>query len=193
MANKKVPGSITLDDFTKIDGDLRKILQTTGAKEAHLRLNDSDDDELAPYFVGWVEDSDLKSNREAKNHPDPGLYRFGDPVLSSVYLQAYEMAKNAHQAILFSKNWDGDLHQKRLDEKALAPKAGVMHQKCMGIVLKKDGVDRFVGTLNVGFAAPPSDSDNATIENVITQWADPATSTLVQWLDTQFTLFGPPI
>jgi len=192
MANRKIPGGVTLADFGKIDGFLRQILQETEAKEVHLRVNDSDDNELAPVFVGWVEDSVLKKNREAKNHPDPGLYRFGDTVLSSIYMEAYEEARKVRGAALFAKDWDAHLHEKRSDEKALAPKAGVKHQKCIGLVLKKNGANVFVGTLNVGFSAPPVGQANKKAESAMQQWAAPA-SPLVQWLDSEFKLLGPSV
>lgn len=190
----KIPGGITPDDFKEIRDHLEKILKEARAQEVHLRLNETEEKKCAaPVFVGWVESDDLRKQREAKNHPDPGLYRFGDAVFSSIYVETFNKAKArvTVKQTLTIKNWNQPqvLREKRSEEKALAPKAGVMHQRCMGIIAEQDKVKRLVGTLNVGFANEPKAT--LTVDGVMEKWAGPK-SGLVQYLQ-KFEFGGPQV
>jgi len=191
MGTKKIPSEITLDDFNTIDGFLNSILTETNALEVHLRINNSENQRLAPLFLGWVEHSDFARKRIDQNLPAPGLFRFADDVLSTAYVDTFQESKDNHQAMLVNKDWTGKPDEKFGAEKSLCSKAGVTHQKCMGIVVGHNGTKTFVGTLNVGFATSASPSN--TVNDVMIKWATLNTSPLVSWLDSNFKLSGPTI
>lgn len=193
MANqkKKIPGEITLVEFKAVQDRLADILKREGAQEVHLRLNESGwNNELAPVFVGWVESKELQDERAKKNKPDPGLYRFGDTVFSSIYEAAHKAAspmgpvQSQYEARAVEKDWSRDLAEKYHEEQALVSKAGVKYQLAIGLIVG----GRFVGTLNMG--------SNAT---KLTQYRGTVALTtgpifqLVQWLDQNCELSGPKV
>jgi len=190
MAKKQIAGEITSADFTDIETRLGQILVDQKAGEVHLRLNESGNSDLAPIFVGWVEDQTSRNVRLGKNKPDPGLYRFGDRVLSSIYVNAYDSAKSKGPAQFtlegrtIEKDWNKDLPEKKPDELALVSKSGLRYQLAIALIVG----GHFVGTLNM--SANESRLQAFTKNTEITSGS---IFDLVKWLDQNFNLSGPPV
>jgi hypothetical protein len=140
-------------------------------KELHMRLNESDKPFPVPIFVGWVESDDVRWEREAWNHPDPGLHRFGDDVLSEVYAEAFRYAGKTPGEHFRYRDWDNEklpeICEKRSGEKATDPKAGNRFQTCLAIVTQ----GRAVGTLVVGFKRKPPAPLLRKTQEVLRKWA----------------------
>lgn len=187
----RIPGGITPGHFARITDILRLILSDIDReidtelgksrkrynldvkpKELHIRLNESDKPFPLPIFAGWVEADDVRREREAWNHPDPGLNRFGDDVLSEIYAEAFRYANNPKRALHFRyRDWDNEklpeICEKRSGEKATDPKAGNRFQTCLAIVAQ----GRAVGTLVVGFRKKLPDHLLRIAQNVLREWA----------------------
>lgn len=202
MPKPKIPGGITPDDFSRVRNlllmildELRVELEKVRAKpqemtrEVHLRLNETGKSFPLPIFVGWVEDSHSRQKRMAINRPDPGLYRFGDDVLSEIYGEAFRFAFDKRKYFR-DRNWEEKLWEKRPAEKAVDPKAGNMYQTCLGIVVEEGNERRCVGTLVIGFLRKPRDSVIKAAQKVIGKWARDPNSALVRFLKG-FELGGP--
>jgi len=184
MAKLKVPGGITVEDFMELRAILMRVLEEMSSrlkatraqeaempKEVHVRLNETGKNYPYPIFVGWVEDKKLAEKRTSKNHPDPGLYRFGDDVLSNVYAEAFWSAdqRNYFQ----DRNWEIQMDDKRPGEKATDPKSGNFYQTCLGIVVDEGKRYRVVGTLVVGFPQKPRTRLIQGVHNVLRIWGRP--------------------
>jgi hypothetical protein len=214
---KRIPGSITVQDFVQITGFLDEILNdinnelrtlqtsrkesyTPGdePKELHIRLNESDKPFPLPIFVGWVESNDVKETREKWNHPHPGLHRFGDDVYSEIYGEALNHA-NIEKERFRQRDWDNEpwpgepeILDKRAGEKATDPKAGNRFQTCLAMVI--DGLA--TGTLVVGFRRRPIPELLNKTHEVLEQWAREDKSPtqrkrLIDFLQKGFQLGGP--
>ena len=211
----RIPGGITPEHFTRITDILKGILMdmesVIGAeltksrkrynfdvkpKELHIRLNESDKPFPLPIFVGWVESDDVRREREAWNHPDPGLQRFGDDVLSEVYAEAFRYAGKARAEHFRYRDWDNEklpeICEKRSGEKATDPKAGNRFQTCLAIVTQ----GRAVGTLVVGFKRKPPAPLLQKAQEVLRKWARESAqderNALLNFLN-DFDLGGPPL
>jgi hypothetical protein len=207
---KRIPGSITPEDFLEITRILRRILEDIdneirtlrGAacqaddrpKELHIRLNETDKPFALPIFAGWVESEDVQNTRRDWNHPDPGLHRFGDDVYSEIYGEALNYANNSDPKKHFRyRDWEVDeILEKRAGEKATDPKAGNKFQTCLAMVID----ERATGTLVVGFRRRPNDQLLEATQNLLRQWARESDakstqrSALIDFLKT-FELGGP--
>jgi hypothetical protein len=182
----RIPGGITPERFARITNILRTILNDIERaieieqkrsrsgdnfdyrpKELHIRLNESGKPFPLPIFAGWVESTDVRRAREAWNHPDPGLHRFGDDIYSEIYGEALNYAGVAEERFRY-RNWAAsELLEKRAGEKATDPKAGNLFQTCLAIVAK----GRAVGTLVVGFKKKPPEPLLAIARRILGEWA----------------------
>jgi hypothetical protein len=172
----RIPGGITPEHFMEITTILRDILQDIDAevgeekpKELHIRLNESDKPFPLPIFAGWVESNDVQEARQDWNHPDPGLHRFGDDVLSEIYAEAFRYANHQNKDEHFRyRDWgQNELLEKRAGEKATDPKAGNNFQTCLAIVAQ----GRAVGTLVVGFRRRPDAASLGRAQELLREWA----------------------
>lgn len=186
MVKAKIPQGITQEDFMEIGRCLRNILGQTHAMLVNMRLNKTGIKDPAPVFVGWVEHDELKKIRLDKNESDPGLYRFGDTVGSKTYTETL-LAKGA----IKERDWSVSLTEKHAEQKALAPKAGVMYQKLIGIIVEEGSVRRCVGTLNLGFYRKPDAQVVHNAERIMKDWAQNPGSQLVKFLKANFEFGGP--
>jgi hypothetical protein len=192
---RRIPGAITPEHFATMTKILRNILRDIDSaidaeerksrkrynndvkndfkpKEIHVRLNESDKPFPLPIFVGWVESDDVRRQREDWNHPDPGLHRFGDDVLSEIYAEAFRYAGDRDRRKHFRyRDWDTqaltEIYEKRSGEKATDPKCGNRFQTCLAIVAQ----GRAVGTLVVGFRKNPRDDLLKRAQDILREWA----------------------
>lgn len=185
---KNIPADITLDAFGAIRGHLLEILKVTGAAVVNVRLNKTGIAAPAPVFVGWVEDDTLKKRRGGRNEPDPGFSRLGDTITSQEYTDTL-----AAQGTILERDWCVSLDQKSPDQKALLPRAGVMYQKLIGIIVQEGSVRRCVGALNVGFRRRPDAQTMQKAEKLIRHWAQDQGSKLVASLKQNFEFGGPTL
>jgi hypothetical protein len=210
---KRIPGSITIEDFVTITGFLEEILKEIdkelGAlrasqketyndderpKELHIRLNESDKPFPLPIFAGWVESEDVQQTRQDWNHPHPGLHRFGDDVYSEIYGEALNYASADPKEHFRYRDWArSELLEKRAGEKATDPKAGNTFQTCLAMVIE----GRATGTLVVGFRRRPNDQLLQRAQQVLGEWAredysksSPRRNALIDFLK-KFEVGGP--
>ncbi len=191
MAKAKIPGGITPEHFIQIRNLLNEVLKdietATGRepKWVSSRLNETARDDVSPFFVGWVENEELRSKRVSKNLPDPGLFRFADNIHTRIYAECLDVkgpggvkrrdwAKDG--AEMFGKNLYVshvglfDLHDET-------------HRRSIAIKMDK----RYVGTLNAGL----SKDLGVSIDRKLQYWAQDPKSALVQYLSREFELAGP--
>jgi len=207
---RRIPGSLTPEDFLEITKILRTILRDIDSelkklrgkafkdderpKELHIRLNESDKPWPLPIFAGWVESDDARQRRLEWNQPDPGLLRFGDDVFSEVYGEAFRHANDRDPEDHFRyRDWGaGEILEKRAGEKATDPKAGNTFQTCLAMVI--DGI--VTGTLVVGFRSRPVEPLFKRTQEVLREWArDPKAKKRRELIDflKKFDLGGPPL
>ena len=151
-----------------------------------MRLNQTGT--RVPVFVGWVEDKDVETLRTERKEPSPGDFskgRLGDTVESKEYTDTL-----AAKGAIVERDWCVSLKQKNPKQRALVPRAGVMYQKLIGIVVQEGNVRRCVGTLNLGFSSKPVQM--AEVETMMRAWTqEPSSKGLVEFLKTTFKLGGP--
>ncbi|HEV8720918.1 MAG TPA: hypothetical protein VGW77_09800 [Candidatus Binatia bacterium] len=189
---KMIPGGLTLEDFVKIRDILRKILDETDAEIVNMRLNKTDKANAAPVFVGWVESERVKNLRLQRNEPDPGFCRLGDTVSAREYEETLNRTVKDQKPAILDRDWCDRLHEKSPEQKALVPRAGVMYQKLIGIVVDQGGVRHCVGTLNFGFNRP-TDAQKSSVERRIKDLAQGEKSELSTYLKEEFNFeFGGP-
>lgn len=187
--------------WSKIWPNVRKItklilddLESLGAKQVNWRLNESKP-EVSPVFIDWLAVDEVNRCLAAKSKvKDIGKYRFLDPVPSKVYRDA--LAKVEKEIIV--RDWEGSrlFSEKQVESQMLVQKAGLMHQRFIGIIAKKGGVRRCVGTLTVSFKRKPSDRLAKQIDEKMKQWAcwqSKSESKLVQFVEQNFDLGGPKV
>jgi hypothetical protein len=186
---KRIPDDLTEDDFANIRKLLEDVRRETGAEIVNMRLNKSDTERSAPVFVGWVESQRVRGLRLSRNEPDPGFSRLGDTVIAREYtetLNAYgEIVRRDWSAALSSGR--ATLSEKSPEQKALVPRAGLMYQLLVGIIV--DG--HSVGTLNLAFPRKPSSDEEKKAEEAIKRWAGSKQSRLIEFLKDRFVLGGP--
>jgi hypothetical protein len=188
----KIPGGITVEDFSKITGFLRQILtelqsEGTGAKRVVSRLNNSLRNNPDPIFAGIVEDTELTKQREAQNKPDTGLFRFGDDNKSKVY----DDALNDPSGNVIRRNWDQDRGEKSSHARRLGIDVGCNHQRFIAIRVPVGNQHQHVGTITVGFDRDPTGHESA-IEKIMKKWArSDQNSAYVKFLTDNFNLSGP--
>jgi hypothetical protein len=189
---RMIPGGITLEDFVKIRDVLRKFLDETDAEIVNMRLNRTGKANAAPVFVGWVESERIKNLRLQSNEPDPGFCRLGDTVAAREYEETLNRTVRDQKPAILDRDWCDRLHEKSPEQKALVPRAGVMYQKLIGIVVDQGGVRHCVGTLNFGFRKP-TDAERSSVERVLKDLAEGEKSYISRYLKAEFDFeFGGP-
>ena len=178
-------------NITKI---ILKEFQTLGAKQVNWRLNESVRHKR-PVFIDWLAVKEINDKLAAKSGVrDYGVYRFLDPVPSKVYNEALDKAGKE----IIVRDWKCELllKEKRVESRLLVQKAGLMHQRFIGIIAKQAGMRRCVGTLTVSFESRPEEKSKKQVDEKMKEWAswDPwAKSKLVEFIERQFVLGGPNV
>jgi hypothetical protein len=197
---RKIPEEITQDDFKDIRQHLETVLKelTSGKTDAmivNMRLNKTGTEDPAPVFVGWVEDETLKKLRVKRKEKDPGSSRLKDTVPATEYTETLKA-----KGVIQERDWcalkDGraTLAEKSPQQKALVPRAGLMYQRLIGIVVQDGSVSRSVGTMNLAFPKKPADQLIQNADNIMKTWAtNQEKSKLIQFLRDNFQLGGPTI
>ena len=191
MALVRIPGGIELEHFKDIRNIQREILtdleiRRTGARRVATRLNNSDRENPSPHFVGIVEDRDMKSRREQRNEPDPGLFRFGDDNSSVVYTGTFSDPLGG----IKTRDWDRDFDEKTSGAKALAVESGVKYQMSIAIRVPEREKPRSVGILTVGFYKKPEDPEMEKVRSRLNFYAQDPESPLIKYLINTFHLGG---
>ena len=193
MGATRVPVDISFEHFmagrTILQHVLHDLELTIGYEPKWLtcRLNQSDTTEPTAFFLGWVENAALREIRVAANRPDPGLFRFMDPVHGSTYENALKKPTE-----LLKQYW-------RKPMKSTTPLAPLrLYQKDghygitenneisrLSVAVKVN--NRYVGTLNTGLSVDPG----IKLDDKMMQWAQSANSELVQYVRNEFAAGGP--
>jgi hypothetical protein len=193
MGATRVPVDVTIEHFMAGKTILQHVLHDIeltigyGPKWLTCRLNQSDTTEPTAFFLGWVENAALRKIRVAANQPDPGLFRFMDPVHGATYENALKKPTE-----VLKQNW-----RKPTDSTSpLAPLR--LYQKAghygitknneisrLSVAIKVN--ERYVGTLNTGLSVDPG----TKLDDKMMQWAQSANSELVQYLRNEFLVGGP--
>lgn len=197
MANTgKVPigWSKSWAEIRKISWRILREFEALGAKQINWRLNESKP-EASPVFIDWVAVKEINDCLRRKSGIDDiGRYRFLDPVPSEVYVKAL---KYVNQEIIV-RDWDPKqlFTEKRVESQLLVQKAGLMHQRFIGIVAEQGGVRRCVGTLTVSFKKTPGKNLAKKIDAKMKEWASWGVgkrSQLASFLEQNFVLGGPEV
>jgi len=183
MAKGSIPGGITPEQFMKIRQFLIKILDDSGAAVVNMRLNETGTAQIAPVFVGWVENKKLARKRESSNKPDTGLFRFADTIRSKEYTDTV-LAKGS----IRERDWRRQISEKDHDQKKVLPTSGVNYQKLIGIMVARSGVRRCVGSLNLGFESRPRPQAARQAEKIMRYFATSPKSELIAFLKENFEL-----
>lgn len=168
-------------------------LNSESALQVNLRLNESETFELSPVFIDWVGTSQVLKALNQQNllKDDPGRSRFGDGIPSKVYVEAIKAVGSNS----IERDWRNPktLKEKNANSKLLAPKAGAVYQKFIGIVAcDKNHNECRVGTITVGFAEKPSGSNLENVERTLRRWASwKSKSDFCQYIETHLILGGP--
>ena len=180
-----IPGGIDPRHFSDLSHLLEDILKDikdkTGVEPVWVssRLNETGRDDLSPVFVGWVESEDAKWRRKRGNHPDPGLYRFGDNHYSTIYEECFRYPDQVR-----SRNWSAQ--RPDIDSRAFGEKAyGEKYRRSIAI---KVG-NRYVGTLNAGFIEDPASGRD--LDGKVKWWAQDLSSPLTDHVQRHFNLSSP--
>jgi hypothetical protein len=193
MGGTRVPVDISFEHFMAVRTILRHVLEDlemtvgSGPKWLTCRLNQSDTAEPTAFFLGWIENAALREIRMATNQPDPGLFRFMDPVHGATYGSALKKAPN-----VLRQSWS------KPDKTALQLPPLRLYQReghygiqnnneiaRLSVAIKVG--DRFVGTLNTGLSSDPGNK----LDSKMMQWAQSPTSELVQYVRNEFVPGGP--
>jgi hypothetical protein len=205
-AKVKVRPEITRKHWGNTWIGLRQVTQTVleelerfGAKQVNLRLNESGQRDKRPVFIDWVAVRGVTDRLAKKSGiSDYGEYRFGDSVPSKVYSQALDEA--GRKVIERDWDWQRLCKEKRVESRLLVQKAGLMHQKFIGIIAEQAGKRRCVGTLTVSFAKRPRQEHD--VKPKMKQWAawpknlkskECIKSRLVKYIENHIALGGPVI
>jgi hypothetical protein len=210
---KKIPESITPEDFINMRNLLKGILTEIGASQISIRLNEStQEDHAFSYFVGFVQDDATNQKREELGIPDPGLFRFGDDVPSKEYTDTIKttvdfvnnrvnnpfVERDWSSINISAKNFPPAYKKKAMGSKGIDVHTGVHYRKYVGILV--DGIQvngskgrRCVGMLGVGYPSTATAQAILNLDDRIKQLAQaPGTaSKLVSYLRDTFELGGP--
>jgi hypothetical protein len=193
MSATRVPVDVSFEHFmagrTILQHILHDIELTIGYEPKWLtcRLNQSDTTEPTAFFLGWVENAALREIRVAANRPDPGLFRFMDPVHGTTYENALKKAPE-----VLKQYWrkptkpDTPLVPLRLYQKD--GHFGITESNeisRLSVAIKVN--NRYVGTLNTGLSVDPGNK----LDSKMMQWAQSTNSELVQYLRNEFAAGGP--
>jgi hypothetical protein len=193
MAATRVPVDISFEHFMAVRSILRHIMEdlemTVGSEPKWLtcRLNQSDTTEPTAFFLGWIENAALSQIRTATYQPDPGLFRFMDPVHGTTYGSALKKAPR-----VLRQSWSKPDRTKS----PLAPFRLYQRKGHYGITDSNEIArlsvaikvrDRFAGTLNTGLSVDPG----TRLDSKMMQWAQSPSSELVQYVRNEFVPGGP--
>jgi hypothetical protein len=202
MGQTKIPVDVTFEHYLAVRSILQHVLQDleqsvgNAPKWVSCRLNQTNEVDAKPFFLGWVENDSLKSVRMAANQPDPGLFRFLDDVAADTYSSSLKSPTDVKR-----QDWKGTRSRPTkppVKEELylyLAPghDCGYFglqkdNEICrFSIAIKASG--RYVGTLNTGLSQDPGNALNGKMKS----WGQSDTSELVQYIKNEFALGGPSV
>ncbi len=190
MGQTRVPVDVTFEHFMAMRTILKHVLQDLeasvgrGPKWVTCRLNQSGTENTNhAFFLGWLENKSLSQSRIAKKQPDPGLFRFMDPVHGDTYKRTLDAPTRVLKQDWKKKRVPSGL-ELYLTDGLFKLKSG--NESCrLSVAIKVD--KRYVGTLNTGLSRDPGSSLNGKMM----KWAQSATSELTQYLNNEFSLGGP--
>jgi hypothetical protein len=195
-------GDTRWKEIKKLTDKILNEFGLLGAKQVNWRLNQSDtpkSETLAklPVFINWHATNDITKTLLDKGgvKKDLGERRLGDGVPSSVYDEGLDRVGKD----IVVRDWDCDrlLKEKKVDSQLLVPKAGLMHQRFIGIVAEQPESKkqrRCVGLLTCSFERKPSKPED--VDAKMKQWASwPGypKSELVDFIEKNFVLGGPVV
>jgi hypothetical protein len=172
-----------------------KDLQGLGAMQVNLRLNASNKEDRLPVFIDWLGADSVVNKLGAQSgipgaEKDWGLYRLGDGLFSTVYIDAVDKVLKG----IVEREWTPETlkKEKKTESQLLIQKASLNYQKFIGIVAGSKR--RCVGTLTVSFEKKPNVKKLPDIDDKMKQWASwppKLKSELVQKIESNFVLGGP--
>ena len=186
-------------EIRKVSETILKEFEDLGAKQVNWRLNESNTVDKKPVFIDWLATKDITDRLAEKSGvKDYGEYRLGDPVPSRVYDEGLDRVGRD----IVERNWECAqlLKEKRVESKLLVQKAGLMHQKFVGIIAEQEGKRRCVGLLTISFEMRPTMSDDVNAR--MKQWAawpkdlklrERPKSVLVEFIERSLVLGGPVV
>ena len=192
MGQTRIPVDVTFEHYMGVKSILEHALEdferTIGHEPKWLtcRLNQSGTPSTDnAYFLGWVENRSLRKIRIDLDKPDPGLFRFMDPVHGDTYNRALTSPTE-----ILRQSWTKGMREP-LQELKLYRDGGLYNltsgrETCRKSIAIKVG-NQFVGTLNMGLSKDPGDA----LDGKFMEWSQGATSELVQYLKNEFKLGGP--
>jgi hypothetical protein len=200
MGQTKIPVDVTFEHYIAVRSILEHVLQDiensvgTAPKWVSCRLNQTSISGPKPFFLGWVENQELKAIRLMGNKPDPGLFRFLDDVDAPVYRSCLQNPKNVWREDWSKKNiTKGHRVNPKVDPLFLYLDNGYFEipkdQETCRISIAIRVENHYVGTLNTGLSKDPGTS----INDKMTQWGQSSTSELVQYVKNEFALGGPTV
>jgi hypothetical protein len=175
-------------------------LKPLGAKQVNLRLNKSGDPGKHPFFIDWVAVKTVTDKLIKRSGvKDYGKYRFGDPIPSKVYEETLDKVR---ERLIVERDWNWNrlFREKRVESRLLVQKAGLMHQRLIGIIAEQRGTRRCVGTLTVSFKSKPGKPRDVNAK--MKQWAswpksvnskECLKSKLVEYIEEHVVLGGPRV
>ena len=186
-------------EIRKVTETILKEFEALGAKQVNWRLNESNTGDRKPVFIDWLATKDITSRLAEKSGvKDYGEYRLGDPVPSRVYNEGLDRVGRD----IVERDWECAqlLKEKRVESKLLVQKAGLMHQKFIGIIAEQEGTRRCVGLLTISFENRPVKFDD--VDARMKQWAswpkdlksrEHPKSMLVDFIEKSVVLGGPVV
>ena len=195
MGPTRIPVDVSFEHYLAVKSILEHALadfeRTIGHEPKWLtcRLNQSGTTSADnAFFLGWVESRSLREIRIGLNKPDPGLFRFMDPVHGDTYKTAL-----ASPTQILRQSWTSGGRGKppQLPELKLYRDGGFYsltsgRETCRQSIAIRVG-NQFVGTLNTGLSKDPGNA----LDDKFKEWSQSATSELVQYLKNEFELGGP--
>jgi hypothetical protein len=193
MGQTRIPVDCSFEHYMAVKSILEHALEdferTIGHEPKWLtcRLNQSDTASTDnAFFLGWVENRSLRKIRIGLDKPDPGLFRFMDPVHGDTYKRAL-----ASPTEILRQSWTRGSREplpelKLYRDGGLYNLTSVGRETCRKSIAIKVG-NQFVGTLNTGLSKDPGDA----LDDKFMEWSQSATSELVQYLKNEFKLGGP--
>jgi hypothetical protein len=197
MGPTRIPVDVSFEHYMAVKSILQHALQdfelTIGYEPKWLtcRLNQSGTASTGDaYFLGWLENQSLREIRIGLGKPDPGLFRFMDPVHGNTYKHALATPNR-----ISCQTWQGrnPPPPAKLKELKLYRPNGQYNmttgcETCRrSVVIKVE--NRYVGTLNMGFSKDPEKN----LDKKLFEWGQSQTSELVQYLKNEFNLGGPDV
>jgi hypothetical protein len=192
MGQTKIPDDVTFEDhYVKIKNILQSVLRDIedivgrDPKWVSCRLNQSGVSGPKPFFLGWLENPELRRIRKNHHKPEPGPFRF----LADTEAETYSNCLNNPTKIL-EQQWpvahirppDPPI----LEELKLYLRGGYFQLPYgnetlrLSIAIKAD--NRYVGTLNTGLTNDPGDR----LDRKMMDWAQGNQSDLVRYVKDEF-------